>query len=105
MKVHRYSVHQRRLWVHEMMHKTKIVKAICREAQISRATLYNWLSEFNSSAKTNEASASATDSLSWQPNDKYKMILSALLKVDADQTVSRKLVRELVKRYNITPTQ
>ncbi len=106
MKVHRYSEHQRRLWVHEMMHKTKTVKAICKEASISRATLYNWVSEFNKiGAKTNEEAAQTTASLSWQPNDKYKMLLSALLKIDADKTVSHKLVRELVKRYNVTPSQ
>ncbi|MDQ2752204.1 MAG: transposase [Bacteroidota bacterium] len=106
MKVHRYSEHQRRLWVHEMMHKTKTVKAICNEASISRATLYNWISEFNEiGAKTNEEPSPATASLSWQPTDKYKILLSALLKIDGDKTISCKLVREMVKRYNITPAQ
>ena len=106
MKVHRYSEHQRRLWVHEMMHKTKTVKAICKEASISRATLYNWVSEFNKiGAKTNEDATQTAASLSWQPNDKYKMLLSALLKIDSDKTVSLRLARELVKRYNVTPSQ
>ena len=101
MKVHRYSEHQRRLWVHEMMHKTKTVKAICEEAGISRATLYNWQSELN---KIKEEQSQVA-SLSWQPNDKYKMLLSVLVKYDKDKTVSRGLAKELVKRYNLTATQ
>lgn len=106
MKVHRYSEQQRRLWVHEMMHKTKTIKAICNEASISRATLYNWLNEFASSdKKSNEEVLPATSSFSWQPNDKYKMLLSALTKIDDDKTVSRRIARELVKRYNLTATQ
>ncbi len=106
MKVHRYSEHQRRLWVHEMMHKTKTIKAICAEAEISRATLYNWQNELNAidGARKEEQSGTAS-SLSWQPNDKYKMLLSALVKTDADKTVSRKLAREMVKRYNLTIAQ
>lgn len=103
MKVHRYSEHQRRMWVHEMMHKTKTVKAICAEAQISRATLYNWLSEFSEADK--EAANCENSSQLWQPNDKYKMLLSALTKWDKDKTVSRGLAKELVKRYNLTAKQ
>ncbi len=106
MKVHRYNEHQRRIWVHEMTHKIKTIKAICNEAAISRATLYNWLGEFTSSDnKRNEEPVQTEPSLSWQPNDKYKMLLSALLKIDEDKTVSRKLARELAKRYNLTTTQ
>ena len=105
MKVHRYSEHQRRLWVHEMVHKTKTIKAICAEAEISRATLYNWQNELNGmDAKAKEEQSQAS-SLPWQPNDKYKMLLSALVKTDSDKTVSRKLVKELVKRYNLTIAQ
>ena len=105
MKVHRHSEHQRRLWVHEMVHKTKSIKVICAEADISRATLYNWqneLTEIDNKAKEEQAQ---TSSLQWQPNDKYKMLLSALVKTDGDKTVSRKLAKELVKRYNLTVAQ
>ncbi len=106
MKVHRYSEHQRRIWVHEMIHKTKTIKAICTEAEISRATLYNWLSEFSAAEKeTENKDEKQTSSLHWQPNDKYKMLLSALVKMDTDKSVSRRLARELVKRYNLTTTQ
>ena len=106
MKVHRYSEQQRRLWVHEMKHKTKTIKAICSEAHISRATLYNWLNEFSIlDKKKNNEPAQTASSVPWQPNDKYKMVLSALLKIDADKTVSGKLAKELVKRYNLTTTQ
>lgn len=105
MKVHRHSEHQRRLWVHEMVHKTRTIKAICAEAEISRATLYNWQNELKErDAKAKEEQSQAS-SLPWQPNDKYKMLLSALLKTDIDKTVSRRLVKELVKRYNLTTAQ
>lgn len=106
MKVHRYSEHQRRLWLHEMMHKTRTIKAICKEAAISRATLYNWRDELNIiDEKKKQEEAQATASLSWQPNDKYKMLVSVLVKTDADKTVSGKLARELMKRYNLTVSQ
>ena len=101
MKVHRYSEHQRRMWVHEMTHKTKTIKAICTEASISRATLYNWLNEF----ETAKEEAKQDVSPAWQPNDKYKMLLSALLKTDKDKLFSRRLAGELVKRYNLTVAQ
>ncbi len=94
------------MWVHQMMHKTKTIKAICAEAQISRATLYNWQSEFAVLAKEDaDRERQTAASLSWQPNDKYKMLLSALMKTDADKTISRRLARELAKRYNLTTVQ
>ncbi len=106
MKVHRYSEHERRLWVHQMAHKTKSIKAICAEAEISRATLYNWQNELAGMDRlAKEEQAQSTASLGWRPNDKYKMLLSALLKTDSDKTVSRKLAKELVKRYNLTVAQ
>ncbi len=111
MKVHRYSEHHRRMWVFEMVHKTKSIKAICAEAAISRATLYNWLSEFSETAtaaaasETGSETPAANTSLHWQPNDRYKMLVAALVKTDKDKSVSRQLARELVKRYNLTIAQ
>ena len=109
MKVHRYSEHQRQLWVHEMVHKTKTVKAICTEAAVSRATLYNWLHEYNAVKKltADQMQEEKPDAVSatWQPNDKYKMLLSVLVKTDTDKAFSCRLVRELVKRYNLTTAQ
>ena len=109
MKVHRYSEHQRQMWVYEMVHKTKTIKAICAEASISRATLYNWLSEVNEakmeSGDAQTGHTSATTPAAWQPTDKYKMLLSALVKTDTDKSISRRLARELVKRYNLTTAQ
>ncbi len=97
------------MWVHEMVHKTKTIKAICGEAAISRATLYNWLSEYQKAESEQKQAAGNGESAGapprWEPNDKYKMLLSALVKTDSDKTISRQLAKELVKRYNLTIAQ
>jgi transposase-like protein len=107
MKVHRYHEQQRRQWVYEMQHKLKSVKQICREAVISRATLYNWIKEFSEENATvdNEAGLPEEHAISWQPLDKHKMLLAALGKVDKDKKISHKLVSELMKRYTLTVAQ
>ncbi len=105
MKVHRYSEQQRRQWVYEMQHKLKSVKQICREAIISRATLYNWLKELATGAEDNKVQGEQGDAAAWQPLDKHKMLIAALSKIDPDKTVSNKLVSELVKRYTLTAAQ
>lgn len=107
MKVHRYHEQQRRKWVYEMQHKLKTVKQICREAFISRATLYNWVKELSeeNAAINNEAAQQEEDSIAWQPLDKHKMLLAALGKIDKDKKVSQKLVSELMKRYTLTVAQ
>jgi hypothetical protein len=107
MKVHRYHEQQRRKWVYEMQHKLKPVKQICKEALISRATLYNWVNEFsdNNTSTNNNAQQQEEDAIAWQPLDKYKMLLAALSKIDNDKKISQKLVSELMKRYTLTVAQ
>src|SRR3954454_6904958 len=107
MKVHRYHEQQRRKWVFEMQHKLKSVKQICREAVISRATLYNWVKEFSdeNTSVNNDALQEEEDTIAWQPLDKHKMLLAALGKIDKDKKISQKLVSELMKRYTLTVAQ
>src|SRR4051794_30643093 len=108
MKVHRYHEQQRRKWVYEMQHKLKSVKQICREAVISRATLYNWIKEFSDeqTVVNNEAAGQpAEDTIAWQPLDKHKMLIAALGKIDKDKKIGHKLVSELMKRYTLTVAQ
>ncbi|TKK70144.1 hypothetical protein FC093_05155 [Ilyomonas limi] len=107
MKVHRYHEQQRRKWVYEMQHKLKPVKQICKEAIISRATLYNWVKEFSeeNAGVNNEAAQQEEEAIAWQPLDKHKMLLAALNKIDKDKKVSQKLVSELMKRYTLTAAQ
>src|SRR3954454_24153950 len=107
MKVHRYHEQQRRKWVYEMQHKLKSVKQICREAVISRATLYNWIKEFSDEQTevSNEAGQPEEDTIAWQPLDKHKMLVAALSKIDTDKKISHKLVSELMKRYTLTVAQ
>lgn len=107
MKVHRYHEQQRRKWVYEMQHKLKSVKQICKEAVISRATLYNWVKEFSeeSASLENDAAQEEESSIAWQPLDKHKMLMAALGKIDKDKKISQKLVSELMKRYTLTVAQ
>src|SRR3982751_2555543 len=107
MKVHRYHEQQRRKWVYEMQHKLKSVKQICKEAVISRATLYNWVKEFSEENTTvdNEVGLPEEHPIAWQPLDKHKMLLAALGKIDKDKKISQKLVSELMKRYTLTVAQ
>lgn len=51
MNTFRHDDEQRRHWVQDKLTKKKTVKQICKEAQISRATLYNWLDEFKAQKK------------------------------------------------------
>ena len=107
MKVHRYHEQQRQKWVYEMQQKLKSVKQICNEAVISRATLYNWIKEFQEEQAIagNEAGLPEEHAIAWQPLDKHKMLLAALGKVDKDKKISHKLVSELMKRYTLTVAQ
>ena len=93
--------------MYEMQHKLKPVKQICKEAVISRATLYNWVKEFSEEHATvdNEDGLPEEHAIAWQPLDKHKMLLAALGKVDKDKKISQKLVSELMKRYTLTVAQ
>ncbi len=90
-----------------MQHKLKPVKQICKEAIISRATLYNWVKEFSeeNTAVENAAAQHEEAAIAWQPLDKHKMLLAALNKIDTDRKISGKLVSELMKRYTLTVAQ
>ena len=47
MNTYRHDEYQRRQWVQDKLQKRKKVKQILQEAQVSRATLYNWIDEFS----------------------------------------------------------
>ncbi|XZF13312.1 transposase [Chitinophagaceae bacterium MMS25-I14] len=118
MKTFLYSEEQRRWWVQQKVSRAKTVKQICREAAISRATLYNWIAEFPDLAiDENEMQPSTAEAphevlkrvreQSGEPDPvaKYRMLLNALGTVDTDKSVARKLVGVLVKRYTLTVAQ
>lgn len=119
MKTFLYDEEQRRIWVRHKHNKTKSVQQICREAAISRATLYNWISEFPDEAararerrepEQKDNRLEVVRKLSEQANEpdgaaKYRMLLSAVLAVDGEKTFARKLVPVLVKRFTLTVAQ
>lgn len=118
MNVHRYDEAQRRNWVREKIAKKKSVRQILQEAAISRATLYNWIEEFgqeeemqsiipekdylNAWASQGTVANKEVPTAADMPGTRYKMLLSALGKVDADGQLSRKLVSVLVRRFTLT---
>lgn len=115
MNTFRYNQDQRQSWVLEKLNGTKSVKRICREAGISRATLYNWIEEFPDQKvaaiqlKEEEALALPITflslpeiSLKKSSAGKYEMLLKALTQSDEDGVVRKKLVQLLVKRFTLT---
>lgn len=121
MKTYLYDEEQRRLWVQYKYSRAKTVKQICREAGISRATLYNWINEFPEEvvgkgvgielpfSDTKHANE-LVETLQAVPAEieagsRYRMLLSALGVVDGDKTIARKIVAVLVKRFTLTVTQ
>jgi hypothetical protein len=128
MNTFRHDDEQRRQWVQDKLTKQKSVKQICKEAQISRATLYNWIDEFKKQSAVNsnqwtevqenagekqEAIVSETDSYSptgktlpvHHAGTKHRMLLAALEKVDSDKSIARKLAATLVKRFTLSIAQ
>lgn len=115
MNTFRYDLEQRRAWVLDKLNGSKSVKRICREANISRATLYNWIEEFPEQKeeaikiKAEEAlalpvSAIEAPGLSHKKSTagRYEMLLKALTQADASGAVRKKLVQILVKRFTLS---
>jgi hypothetical protein len=120
MNTYRHDEEQRRQWVLDKIQKRKKVKQILAEAQISRATLYNWIEEFasqqsvvgNQQEKAEQELAKPQASLPtnkalpiYQPATRQRMLLAALEKVDSDKTIARKLAATLVKRFTLSVAQ
>jgi transposase-like protein len=115
MNTFRYDKEQRQAWVLDKLNGTKSVKRICREANISRATLYNWIEEFpeyKSAAlevKAAEEAALPFDPLSLpeisnksSTAGRYDMLLKVLTQADPTGAVKKKLVQLLVKRFTLS---
>ncbi len=115
MNTFRYDQDQRQAWVLDKLNGAKSVKRICREAAISRATLYNWIEEFPGQKdaarkiKAEEALALPVSALSApeislkkSSAGRYEMLLKALTQADASGAVRKKLVQILVKRFTLT---
>ncbi|PZF74022.1 transposase [Taibaiella soli] len=121
MKTYLYDEEQRRIWVQYKYSRAKTVKQICREAGISRATLYNWINEFPEDVVGKGAGIELpfpevkhanelVETLQAVPaeiegSSRYRMLQSALGVVDGDKTIARKIVAVLVKRFTLTVAQ
>lgn len=117
MNTFRHDDEQRWQWVRDKFSKQKTVKQICREAQISRATLYNWIDEYKSENPLKEIDDqnAGTDPVQdhvppatlpvHHAATKHRMLLAALDKVDVDKAFARKLVGTLIKRFTLSIAQ
>lgn len=92
-----------------------------QEAAISRATLYNWMTEFSEDAELQNVPVEKDYLNKWassgvvsnegiptadtMPDRRYKMLLSAIGKVDEGGQLSRKLVTLLVRRFTLSIAQ
>lgn len=106
------------MWVRHKHRRTKTVRQICREAAISRATLYNWISEFPEEAVQADGGTEPDENsrlqvvskFSEQPAEpdaaaRYRMLQSAMAAVDTNKAFARRLIPVLVKRYTLTVAQ
>lgn len=112
MNTYRYDEQKRRLWVYEKHNGSKSVKQICKEAGVSRATLYNWISEFPDIAEgapplppEEELVRERLASHEYEAAEKYEMLVAALTHVDKRGFLARKMAQTLVKRYTMTVPQ
>jgi len=118
MNTYRYDEEKRRQWVREKITRAKSVKQICKEALISRATLYNWLDEFKyleDELKRKDEDDPTFGKKSSKPEllqktspeagERYRMLVAAIAGIDTDKTLSKKLVAMLVKRFTLTVPQ
>jgi transposase-like protein len=120
MNTYRYDEEKRKQWVRDKVMRVKTVKQICREAAISRATLYNWLDEFEGVVKdvskkdtseihSAESRKSSRPELiqktSHETGERYRMLVTAISGVDQNLAFSKKLVTALVKRFTLTVPQ
>ena len=117
MNTYRYDEERRKQWVREKMTRAKTVKQICREASISRATLYNWLEEFKELGNGHQYDESDSSSgqkaskpellkkATQEAGERYRMLVAALSGIDTNQNISKRLVAVLVKRFTLTVPQ
>jgi transposase-like protein len=118
MNTYRYDEEKRKQWVRDKVMRLKTVKQICREAAISRATLYNWLDEFEDTVKeiskkdaleTESGEKSSRPDLiqrtSHETGERYRMLVAAIAGVDQNLSFSKKLITALVKRFTLTVPQ
>lgn len=126
MNTFRHDDEQRRQWVQAKLTKKKSVKQICGEAQVSRATLYNWIDEFKEPLAINSQQLAGMQEKTGEKQEpaqvqshlpqiktlpvhhaatKHRMLLAALEKVDTDKGIARKLAATLVKRFTLSIAQ
>ena len=118
MNTYRYDEEKRKQWVRDKIARAKTVKQICREASISRATLYNWIDEFKhleQEIKANDEEDPRTSGKTSRPEllqrtaheiaERYRMLVSAIAGLDTNKTFSKRLVAMLIKRYTLTVSQ
>ncbi|RYF97374.1 MAG: hypothetical protein EOO00_00305 [Chitinophagaceae bacterium] len=121
MNTYRYEVEKRRAWVRDKMTRAKTVRQICQEAQISRATLYNWIDEFENDDELRDVLAASRQDIPKQiqkasrpellnkvnseTGEKYRMLVSSIAGIDNNRNFSRKLVAVLIKRFTLTVAQ
>lgn len=121
MNTYRFDEEKRKQWVRDKFSRQKTVKEICREASISRATLYNWIDEFKyieeevkaarelKSPTPRHAPKTSRPDLIQKAGpeiaERYKMLVSALAGVDPSRQFSKKIVAALIKRYTLTVAQ
>ncbi|HTM65015.1 MAG TPA: transposase [Flavipsychrobacter sp.] len=118
MNTYRYDEEKRKQWVRDKVMRLKTVKQICREAAVSRATLYNWLDEFEDTVKeiskkdaleTESGEKSSRPDLiqrtSHETGERYRMLVAAIAGVDQNLAFSKKLITALVKRFTLTVPQ
>lgn len=121
MNTYRFDEEKRKQWVRDKFSRQKTVKEICREASISRATLYNWIDEFRyieeevKAARELKSPAPRHTPKTSRPDliqkagpeiaERYKMLVNALAGVDPSRQFSKKIVAALIKRYTLTVAQ
>lgn len=120
MNTFRHDEAQRRQWVQDKLQKRKSVKQILKEAQVSRATLYNWIEELSQqsivgSRQENREQQQPEKEPNYLPENKmlpihhtatrHRMLLAAMEKVDTDKAIAKKLAATLVKRFTLSVAQ
>jgi|GEM_PF-3206053 len=121
MNIHRYDTDRRKSWVLDKITRAKTVRQILQEASISRATLYNWIEEFEQDTDLKEAAEryqaptpreirkvsrpELLNNVTNETSEKYRMLVSALSGIDHDRVMSKKLVTALIKRFTLSVSQ
>ncbi len=111
MNVHRYDEEQRRQWVEKRRAGMLSVKELMAEANISRATLYNWLAEFPEAPPADESGAEPEELLPAiaarrSASAQLQMLQEALAASDeGDAPVRQLIVRQLMRRHTLSVAQ